>query len=53
MDECGGWHQCLWHQWLTGDSNEVTATDDSTGKVDGWMAADGDNKRMTHVSDDR
>jgi hypothetical protein len=38
---------------LTGDSDEVTATDDRTGKADGQMAADGDNERMTHVSDDR
>jgi hypothetical protein len=38
---------------LTGDGDEVTATDDSTGEADGRMAADGDDERMTHVSDDR
>jgi hypothetical protein len=37
----------------TGDGDEVMATDDRTSEADGQMVADGDNERMTHVSNDR
>jgi hypothetical protein len=43
MDECGGRRRRRRRRRLTGDGDEGTAIDDSTGEADGRMAADGED----------